>query len=495
MKKIIKATSVLGVSSLVRVFSGLVRAKFLAWQLGPLGLGVTGQATMYSISTTQLCSLNMGMGMIKDISEKVSRKDEEGARFIVDIAANMQLMMSLAFIAVVLPFSWWISKALFTDTRYWLYFVGITLVTPFAVYPVAFASPVFYGFRKIPEYTAAMIIYTLAGLALLVGLVWFYKIDGMFIQIIVLSLAGFLIFYHAMKRALSVFAKPDFAIFRNKAARTASVRLFKFSLISFIPGTVNVMVILYLRGILMRQYGIEANGYFQVAYALSSYYLPFVTNGIWGHFYPEMCSLQAEDSINRELNRFMRFTLITSTAIAAGCVIFRKYIINILFSGEFMKAYDLLAIQAIVDIFFVIFSMFSTSLMARRKFTGVVLVSTATYNLVLILSYFLFASFFHFDFRSLNLAIALTNIIVVGVFVVYAHNETGFIVSKANLVFFAKSAVFMAVILLIPDKNVIMTIAKVAVAFAWLFVSLTKEELKSAHGLVVSFAAGKGDSR
>lgn len=78
---------------------------------------------------------------------------------------------------------------------------------------------------------------------------------------------------------------------------------------------------------------------------------------------------------------------------------------------------------------------------------------------------------------------------------VYAHNETGFIVSKANLVFFAKSAVFMAVILLIPDKNVIMTIAKVAVAFAWLFVSLTKEELKSAHGLVVSFAAGKGDSR
>jgi O-antigen/teichoic acid export membrane protein len=429
----------------------------------------------------------MGMGIIKDVSEKVAGKDEDGARSVVNIAGNLQMIMSLVFIAAALPFSWWMSKALFADSRYWIYFAGITIVTPLALYPVAFASPVFYGFRKIHEYTKATIIYTLLGLALLAGLVWFYKVDGMFLQIIILSIAGFAIFLGSMKMNIGISPKFDIGMFRNRQTRAASAELFKFSLISFVPGTINIAVLMFLRGILMKQYGIEANGYFQVAYALSSYYLPFVTNGLWGHFYPEMCALQDDDAVNGELNQFVRFTLIASTAIAAGCITFRKYIIYVLFSGEFMKAYDLLAIQAVGDIFFVLFSMFSTSLMARRKFAGVITISTAGYNLVLLGSYFLLGRFLHLGFRNLNVAITVTNVIMVAVFLIHSRKETGFTVSAGNLALSAKCAALISLLILVPDSGMMFTAIKILCACAWLGISLTRNEISGGVTAAVSF--------
>jgi PST family polysaccharide transporter len=322
------------------------------------------------------------------------------------------------------------------------------------------------------------------GLALVFALVPFFKTEGMLLQVILFSVVGFAVSDFFLRKKASVRPALKLSLLKDSKSLAMSKQLFQYGLISFLPGTFSMVALLYLRGALMRQFGVEANGYFQVAYAMSAYYLPFVMNGIWGHFYPEMCALRSREEINREINQFVRFTLFASTAIAAGLIIFRRYVILMLYSGDFMSAYELLAIQGVGDIFFVLFCMFSTSLMARRKFKGVVFISAIGYNLFLVSSYFALTRMAGFGLTGLNLAIALTNIVFVAVYLAYYRWNTGFLPTRQNIRLFIKSALFLAVIYLIPDIDVLTVIAKVAISLLWLAVAMTREDAKGFAELI-----------
>jgi PST family polysaccharide transporter len=479
MRKIIKISSVLGVATLIKILAGFARAKFLAWQLGPLGMGIIGQAQMYFAFIIQLCSLNIGLGITKDISQNIANNDNKKTAFIADTAFTVQFVAALLFIIAVLPFSARLTRFVFADQKYWIYFIGITCVAPLATYFTGVADPILYGFKKIPECTKMMIAYTLTGLVLVFALVWFYKTNGMLVQIMLIAAASFLISRWFLKSSTSIDPKVNLGIFREGGFRDTASHLFKYGLISFIPANVGMVTILFLRSTFMKVYGVEANGYYQVAYAVSAYYLPFLTNGIWGHFYPEMCALRTKEEINRELNQFFRFSVFASTAIALGCIIFRRYVILILFSRKFVSAYDLLAIQAVGDVFLILFIMFSTSLIARKNFKSVIVISTIGYNLVFVSMFFFLHKMFSFGFRDLNIALAFTNFALVVVHMMYARHETGFTLTGGNGILVVKSGLFLALILLLPDRTILDIAVKLALAIVWAIFSMTRKEMDS----------------
>ena len=485
MKKILRVTSVLGIATIVSLCAGLVRAKFLAWQLGPSGLGIIAQAMMFSAFAMQFCSLNIGTGITKEISEGLAQKDDGRVKKTVNTSVALQFIAGGLLIAVVLLFSRSLTTLVFSDIKYRIYLIGMAVTAPLAVFMTGTAYPLFYGFKKIAECSKLAITNTLIGLGLVISLVWFYRIDGMLAQIILIAVISFAGSYYFVRKNTPVNPVPDAGLFKDKECRGISSRLFGYGLISFIPANINMLVMLYLRGIFMKQYGVEANGYFQVGFAMSAYYLPFVTNSVWGHFYPEMCAMKENTNINREINQFIRFTVLAATAIAAGCVIFRKYIIFVLFSGQFMKAYDLLAVQAVGDIFFIIYYVFAASLTARRKFRDII-ISMAAYNGILLGLYYVLTHFGAYDLLTLNIAIAVSNFILAVAAFIYWRFDTGFTLSSINTGLFIKSALLVAMILLIPDKNILVTGLKIALAAAWALVSVTRDEASGLRALILS---------
>ena len=486
MRKIAKITSMLGVATLVKIFAGVIRAKFLAWQIGPVGVGVVSQALTYSIFAIQLCSLNICTGITKNVSEGFLQNDKERISRIVNMSMTLELAASLLLIALVLPFSAQLSKFVFSDPKYWIYFVGITMMTPFALLLVGIVDPVFYGMKKIAAYTRLMVYYTLFGLVIVFPLVYFLKTEGMLIQIITAAVGGAVISFYFLKRELASKLKIDFRMFKDRVSRLMMGELFKYGATSFVMANIGMAITLYLRSLLMKDFGAAANGHYQVAFAISAYYLPFITNAIWGYFYPEMCALQKNEDVNRELNQFIRFALFISTAVAALCIIFREYIILILYSREFMAAYNILPIQAVGDIFFILFYIFNTSLLARKRFKGVMLISTLGYNSILIALYFVFTRMLGGGFESLNIAIALANLALAATLLIYHKVDTGFVLTRKNIELFIKNMVFIAAIYFMPGNSFVAISIKVLLSGAWLFMIFTKEELMASIELVIS---------
>jgi PST family polysaccharide transporter len=492
MRKIVKITSILGVATLVKMVAGVARAKFLAWQIGPVGVGVVSQALAYSSFAIQLCSLNICFGIVKSVSEGAAQKDDGAVSRIVDTSLTLELAASLVFMVLILPFSSQLSRFVFSDPKYWIYFVGITMITPFALFLVGIADPVFYGLKKIAAYTRLMIYYTLFGLFIVFPLVYFLKTEGMLIQIIVAAGGGFLISLYFIRKEFSLKPRIDLKMFKDGASRSMMGGLFKYGATSFITANVGMFVMLYLRSLLIKQYGAAANGHYQVAFAISAYYLPFITNAIWGYFYPEMCALKNNDDINRELNQFVRFALFVSTAVAALCIIFREYIILILYSREFMPAYEILPIQAVGDIFFILFYIFNTSLLARKRFKSVLLVSTFGYNISLIVLYLIFTRLTAVGFQGLNIAIALANLGFAAALMIYHKVDTGFSLTRSNVELFFKNVIFIAIILFTPGRSIAVIGLKIILSVAWLFIAITRQELKSSIDLVMSSFKKRG---
>jgi PST family polysaccharide transporter len=486
MRNILKVTSTLGIATGVSIFAGLVRAKYLAWQLGPAGVGIVAQAIMLSSFVIQFCSLNINNGITKEVSEAIASGDADLVGRTVDTAALLQSCAAVMLAAASLVFTERLTEFVFSDRSYWPYFAGIVLTAPLAVALSGIAYPVFYGLRKVASCTRLAILNTLASLALVLPLVFFYKTKGMLLQIIAASIMSFALSYYFIRRDTPVRIRLDTAFFAKGRFRDISSRLFRFGLIGFIPANVNMFVLLYLRGLFMKQYGVDANGYFQVGYAMSAYYLPFITNSVWGHFYPQMCSLKEKRDINFELGQFVRFALFVATAIAAAFIIFRKYIIVALYSAQFMKAYDMLAVQAVGDIFFVIFYIFTASLTARRRFRDVILFSMLTYNGSMLAVFWLLRRSAACDIITLNAAIAGANAVLAIVAVAYWRLDTGFTLSRANLGLILKSALLLTAILLIPDVNLLSTAVKTVCAAAWFFFSVTRDEAKGILRLISS---------
>lgn len=486
MRKIVKITSILGTATLVKMFAGVIRAKFLAWQIGPVGVGIVSQALTYSIFAIQLCSLNICTGIVKDVSEALREKDEGMIARIVSTSLTLEVACSLLLIAVVLPFSAQLSKFVFSDPKYCIYFIGITVVTPLAVFITGIADPVFYGLRKIAVYTRVIVYYTLFGLIAVFPLVYFLKTDGMLVQLILAAIGGSLISFYFLRKELGPALKVDLGLFKDRSSRSVMSGLFQYGATSFIMALIVTFTTLYVRSLLIKQFGAAANGHYQVAYSISAYYLPFITNAIWGYFYPEMCALKSNADINRELNQFIRFALFASTAIAALCIIFREYIILALYSREFMAAYGILPIQAAGDIFFIIFYVFTTSLLARKKFKSVMLLSAVGYNATIVAIYITLTKFLMIGFESANIAIACANLAFATALMIYHKMDTGFVLNNNNVKLLIKNAIFIGVIYFLPGTGILAAGAKSLLSVAWLFLAFTRDELKSSYELVTS---------
>ena len=65
MKKLYKATAVMGIATVVAIMTGFIRAKLGALLLGPSGVGLFSQAMTFVQSGETICGLGIGVGITR----------------------------------------------------------------------------------------------------------------------------------------------------------------------------------------------------------------------------------------------------------------------------------------------------------------------------------------------------------------------------------------------------------------------------------------------
>jgi PST family polysaccharide transporter len=140
-------------------------------------------------------------------------------------------------------------------------------------------------------------------------------------------------------------------------------------------GTISAtnLVQTWLRSQVLTLSGSAANGYLQVATALSSYLLSFVMTGFWGHLHARAAAEGDSDEVRAELRKAVRLGVAISFAGCVAAIVLAPLVIALFYAPSFAQATGLLRPYLVGEFAFQAFSMivaYQLTIGRRRRYAA-----------------------------------------------------------------------------------------------------------------------------
>lgn len=441
MRKILKASAVLGVSTFVTLVVGVAKNKILALSLGPVGVGMLAQLNSFLNTANSVTSMGLTQGVTKYVAEN---RNLIGARFIMQnilrAAIKIIMQVSVPVFLLVVIFSSRLSLFLLNDRSLYVFFIIIALAIPIQALAQIYLSFA-QGFKAVKSITAVSVSISFAGLMVFSILIHFFKITGAVFSILTFSGINFILFWvlsNRIRRQLPADHPVSEGKFYTKS-------LFSFGYMRLIQTSIYPLTLLVIRAMIIRNLGLFSNGLYESALAYSFMFVPLINNILWSYTYPNYCSAKDNLTLFNEVNKFLKISLFIAVPVIVIIIIFRNSFIKLLFSAEFLPATGIIAFQLMGDFLKVIIWPFNVVLMAKDKMKTAVLLEVV-WNIC-----FLMLSFYFMGIYKLKGVFIAQNISLILLFVltyIYTRSRFKLKVDRGNLLLILLSLLFIAVVYL-----------------------------------------------
>ena len=340
-----KITSLNSFSVGLKIGIGLITSKILAIFVGPGGMALVGNLRNFLTSLESISILGFQNGIVKYIAE--NQKNEEELKKIIATVFISLICVALVLSGVLYFFaSFWNDKILEHNADNTLVFRVLALALPWYTVSV-FLLSVLNGLSKFTKVIWVNITGNLIGL--LVSLVMILKLQtlGALLAIVITpSLLFFVTFYFVQKEIqfLKIIRLQlyDFNIIKN---------LLPYSLMALVSSVLGPIVLLAVRNNLIEKLGLDQAGFWETMTRISSYYLLFVSTILTVYFLPKLSKAQDNDQTKSIFWQFYK-TILPVFCFGLLVIYFSRYfIIQLLFTKEFLPVTSLFFWQLIGDVF------------------------------------------------------------------------------------------------------------------------------------------------
>jgi PST family polysaccharide transporter len=472
MKKVFKATVILGGATVIGTFVKIVNTKVIAVFLGPAGVGIFYQLVFFGQLMYLSTSFGTKMGVAKYLSELRARDDHKGIRDIYRACNVSLVLLSILTSTLAFIFAGDISLFLFGTPQYTRYVRFVTVAVPLGVL-MDFNHGVLYGFRMVNSIAAFNVTESVLTAAVFLPLVYFLGLNGAIVGIfttycIQLALLIFIIKRHSPVSLFLKFFKWAKIKFQSmtKVVRYGSVNL----VITFFRDL--VLTILFRRLIILHL-GIEANGIYAPAYGISLQIFFLIQTAINAYSFSRISEVQDTAEISREVNHLIRTLLLIMVPIIFILIGFRRQVILLLYTDKFLPITAIMPVQFIGDFFKVLVLAISLPIHARADLKGMLSFETGIYL------------FFYLAARILipSMGLAGTGWSYLSMYIIYFLVVTPYVVKKFHLRIEGKNIWIMltSILLLLAGSSLKMSFSGTVLAgfvllAVWAGVSLTREE-------------------
>lgn len=341
--------AVLGaISSATAILTAIVRSKVIATQVGPLGVGISAEASQLVALTMTLATIAAGPALIAWLSE--AYRDQDWQRFERGIGTALTLALALgglgaaASIALsffVLPTSWEISAPLA---------VALCAASGAAGAICAVVTAVFVALKDASFLSISSVATSVVSIAISVWLTLAYGLLGSLVSLAIGGGVSLLFCLVLLRR------RYHDARFRLRLAfdRDFLTRALAIGTTSLVAAVTTQLVYSAIRTILQRNGGPGLgeiyNGNYQAASTIGTQYYAIVISGLANFFWPRYAAAKDSAELEREVHDAAKFILRIAPPIIVSAVAFRDLIIHALFSKRFEYAVSILGFQFAGDV-------------------------------------------------------------------------------------------------------------------------------------------------
>lgn len=335
---IIKGTAIFGGVQVVNILINILRGKFIAIFLGPVGMGV--YTLLFSSVNTiiQFSGLGIGLSAVKDISIANESGDIRQISKVIMIFRRLVVASAIMGGLITACAAPWLSELSFGDSDYSWSFVALGVMVLLTILTGG-ETALLQGTRRLKNLAIATITGSLSGLVVGIPLYYFFGTKGIVPSMITLALVTYLTNLHfARKIKLEKVVVTKSEIFTQSKMMVA---LGVILMVSTLLGTFTQFLLnAYVRYISGSEYDV---GLLQSATSITNQYVGLVFSAMAVDYFPRLAAICSDKlKLNQAVNQQIEIVQLIATPLVIAIIVTTPLIIKILLTDEFLIIVPLL---------------------------------------------------------------------------------------------------------------------------------------------------------
>ena len=336
--KLLKTSIFSAIITFVRIASGFVAGKVIAFFIGPSGVALIGQFSNFISVVLTFSNGAINNGVIKYTAQ--FNGNDDSSKQLFSTAFKISFFCSAVVGVILFVFSNFFSNFIFDKNSFSLLirvFGGTVLFYSLNTLLISILN----GKEEIRKYTIVNTISVLIGLVFTILLVYYFKIQG---ALYALILSQSIVFF------LTVFLVSNtswfnFNYFFSPFNMDMALKLGRFSLMAIASVLTIPISQILLRNLMINKLGVDWAGYWQGMTRISDGYLMLITTSLSTYYLPKLSSLKTDNEIRYEVINGLK--IIVPIVFTGAVVIYlcRFFIINLLYTKEFFEMEQLFLFQ------------------------------------------------------------------------------------------------------------------------------------------------------
>jgi len=345
-KESLKATSLFGGVQVYNILIGIIRSKFVAVLLGPVGMGINGLLISATDLIMSLTNLGLGTSAVRDIAEANATKDAGKIALVIRVFRWLVWLTGLLGAVICLLFSPYLSYVTFGNYQYTVAFVILSSSVLFKQLATG-QTALLQGMRKYADMAKANVIGNTIGLFLTVPLYYLWGLDAIVPVLVITSVISFILSYYYSNKV-----KIEKVEITTKSIKKEGKGMLKMGFFISLQGLFSVGASYLVRIFISNKGGLDDVGLFTAGFAIINTYVGLIFTAMGTDYYPRLSAVNSDGEVfNKTINQQAEISLLLLAPIIAGFIIFIKPVVTILYSSKFLPVEGLIY-WAILGIFF-----------------------------------------------------------------------------------------------------------------------------------------------
>lgn len=477
-KKLVKNTSYLAGTKFIKFIAGIFRAKINAIYLGAEGVGIVSQFLMMIKTSSGFTTLGMNEAVVKQIAENA---DSDNSKILIASSIKTYLITISFFIIIssclLFFFRDEITQYVFGTDKY-LNIFYLALIT----FPIVIINGVFFailkGFKAIKHIASARIGIIISNLIIFVPLVIIYKLKGAIVYLpISFLITLFWNFYFAKKYYLEPNELNFSSIVRAPIKSSFQNEMLVFSGYGLIISIMAILSAFIGRSIVVTNLGIDKIGIYSPIITWAGLFTGFLLPSFNTYLFPRFSEVKSDQEASGIVNDALRLASLSLLPLLLLAIPFRKILIGLFYSSDFLDAAKYLPFHFVGVVFNVWFVVFGQTMTPRGFIKQHSLFKFFFYCISLSLAFYLVP---RMGLYGWMLKFIISYIFLFIVNYIFLTRRTNFILSQKNvtlMLYLLISAFFLIIVEYLSKSTIIGMILGPSLLFCTYFL-LTYSEKK-----------------
>jgi O-antigen/teichoic acid export membrane protein len=346
-KKSFKTTSLFGGVQLYNIIISVVRSKFVALILGPLGMGYTG---LYSSTLDFIASITefgLGTSAVRDISIANAENNKKRISLVISVFRRLVWITGLVGLLVCVVLSPILSQLTFGSKDFAIGFIVLSCTLLFRQLTSG-QFALLQGMRKYNYLAKANLAGSTLGLLVTIPLYYIWRIKAIVPVLVITAIVSFILSCYYSRKVGSYHEKVKFQDIKKEGKCMLTMGFF-LSLSSILSFAVSYIVRIYVN----YKGNVTDVGYFSAGFSIVNAYVGLVFIAMGQDYFPKLsgANRDEEDIFNHLVNDQIHISLVLLAPIIAAFLIFIRFVIVILYSKQFLPIEAMLYFSIFAIIF------------------------------------------------------------------------------------------------------------------------------------------------